>query len=260
MFRSNRQLPLFLIALCAVFLMSARVGGSPEKLDMRMEEVSFSSADGANVSGSWIVPVPPPGSTQKQRWPVVVLLHDYGMNRRDWNVLIPDLIQAKFAVLALDLREHGQQGSVGAAPASSESMEYALKSGVSDVKACLKWLKSQKNVDAGRIGLAGIGIGSEITYLSSGFFKKKIKAAVVICPSYSAVVDWKFAGVEPQGILFCSASKSQQGMAMFAAQTLANFTKAPKRTIEYNSAACGIAMFYKHPGIKRAILDWMAQL
>ena len=228
-----------------------------EEVEMVMEEVSFSSADGVEVSGSWIVPIPE-GKSKKGRWPVVILLHGNGMNRRDWSVFIPDLVRDRFAVLALDLRGHGQGGS--SAASSSGSAEYVLESGVFDIEAALKWLKSQKNADEKRIAMVGIGLGGEIAYLSSGSFKKNVKAAVVICPSYDAVIDGAFASVEPKGILFCSASKSQQGMAMLAAQTLANFTKEPKRIIEYNSAACGIAMFYKHPGIKRAILDWVARL
>lgn len=230
-----------------------------ENVEMLMEEVSFSSADGANVSGSWIVPLPTEEKKKKKvRWPVVILLHDYGMTRRDWNVLIPELLQQQFAVLALDLRGHSSEGNSGGT--SSGSAEYALESGLFDVGASLSWLKSQKHADEKRVAVVGIGIGAEIAYLSSGAFQKNVQATVVICPSYDAIVDGSISGNKPKGVLFCSSSKSQQGMSMMAAQTLANFTSEPKRIIEYNSAACGIAMFYKHPGIKRAILDWVAKL
>ena len=254
----HTQKMIVLMVLLAVLCMFPISRGHAENIEMAMEEVSFSAEDGGDVSGSWIVPLPPEGN-KRTRWPVVILLHDYGMNRRDWNVLIPELIQAHFAVLALDLRGHGSEGNYGGT-SSSGSAEYALESGLFDIGAALSWLKAQKKADEKRVAIVGVGIGAEIAYLSSGTFKKNIQASVVICPSYSAVLDGKFAAVEPKGVLFCSASKSQQGMAMMAAQTLANFTKEPKRILEYNSAACGMAMFYKHPGVKRAILDWVAKL
>ncbi len=243
--------------VAAVFLTAARLHA--ENADMALEEVSFSSDDGVTVSGSWIVPIVPEEKKKKKiRWPVVILLHDYGMNRRDWSLFIPDLVQEHFAVLALDLRGHGREGSSGAS--SSGSTKYLLESGLFDIGAALQWLKSQKNADERRVAVVGIGIGSEIAYLSSGAFKKNVLASVVICPSYDAVIEGSFASLKPKGVLFCSASKSQQGMVTQAAQTLSNFTHEPKRVIVYNSAACGIAMFYKHPGIKRAILDWVARL
>ena len=78
-----------------------------------------------------------------------------------------------------------------------------------------------------------------------------------ISPSFSAITEGGFADVTPQSVLFLATSRDANGSAMMAAESLANFTKDPKRVIIFDSAAHGLTMFYKHPEIKHQILAWL---
>lgn len=241
---------MFLILLFGFY--SLNNGVYAEEANLSMQEITYTSADGVKISGSWIIP----RSTDKSRKPrpVVILLHDYGFNRRDWGIFIPDLVQHGYNVLAIDLRGHGQSRDGG-----THSPASLMQEGPFDVQAALAWVKTQKNSDHKKISLIGAGVGADIAYLCSGRFNKKIKTAVVISPSYTPVIDGFFADLKPQAILFCASAKDKRGTSMLAAETLSNFTDDPKKVVIYNSAAHGLAMFYKHPEIKQEILNWLSR-
>jgi pimeloyl-ACP methyl ester carboxylesterase len=249
---------VFHVALYVVLIFSIsgmELLADAQEVDLSMQEISYTTEDNMTIFGSWIVSQDP-GKSPKRR-PVVILLHDYGLNRRDWGVFIPDLVQRGYNVLAIDLRGHGQSRGQGGSSASSA--EYMIKVGHLDVQAALEWIKSRKDADKKRVALIGVGIGADIAYICSGKFKKKLKRAVVISPSYSAITDADFVGSNPRAILFCASADSKRGTTMFAVETLSNFTADPKKVVIYNSSAHGLAMFYTHPELKQEIFDWLSQ-
>ncbi len=221
-----------------------------EETDLFMTQVSFMTSDQVNISASWVLPKTQTKSSKSR--PVVILLHDYGLDRRDWGILIPDLVEQGYNVLAIDLRGHGQ--STGGGLPSPVSM---MQTGYRDVEAALTWVKSQKTSNAKKIALIGIGMGADIAYLCSGQFYKQIKTTIAISPSHNPVTYGSFVDRDPRAILFCVTRKGKQGKSMFAAETLSNFTKEPKKLVVYDSAAYGLAMFYKHPEIKQEIFAWL---
>lgn len=223
-----------------------------EETRLVMQEMSYKTRDNMTIFGSWIVPQASEKSSHNR--PAVILLHDYGFNRREWGGFIPDLIEHGFNVLAFDLRGHGQSKE-GGAPA----IDYLMSVGVLDVEAALKWVASQKHTDKKRISLIGVGIGADIVFLCAGQLQKKIRSTVVISPTYSSIIEGDFVSTEPRSVLFCASVKSSNGMAMIAVETLSNFTEDPKKVVVYNSAAHGFTLFYKHPEIKQEILSWISR-
>jgi pimeloyl-ACP methyl ester carboxylesterase len=217
-----------------------------------MAQVSFTTSDQVAISASWVLPKTQTKSSKPR--PAVILLHDYGLDRRDWGIFIPDLVEQGYNVLAIDMRGHGQSSGGGAA--SPMSM---MQTGYRDVEAALTWVASQKTSNAKKISLIGIGMGADIAYLCSGQFYKEIETFVAISPSHNPVTHGSFIDREPRSILFCVTRKGKQGKSMFAAETLSNFTKEPKKLVVYDSAAYGLAMFYKHPEIKQEIFAWLSR-
>lgn len=246
---------LLIMGIAAEFLCSQPSDAA--EIGLSMQDVFFTTPDGMNIAGSWIIPEAAVAK-KTTKVPVVLLLHDYGLNRRDWSIFIPDLVQHGYGVLAIDLRGHGQSRREEAT--SPPTPEDVLKNGGGDLQAALNWLKSQKQADTKHVALIGAGIGGDLAFLGRSTFPKSIKVAVVISPSYSTVTEGAPFGNQTDAVLFCVSSKSKDGLSMMAAETLANFTKDPKKTIVYNSAAYGLAMFYKHPEIKQEILEWIAIL
>ncbi|MFH0980996.1 MAG: alpha/beta fold hydrolase, partial [Planctomycetota bacterium] len=66
------------------------------------EPAHFTTEDGVEILGDFY----PPAAAG--RAPAVILLHIYRSDRTSWRPLIPKLHEAGFAVLALDMRGHGE--------------------------------------------------------------------------------------------------------------------------------------------------------
>jgi len=226
-----------------------------------MQEMSFVTEDNVTISGSWIVPESSEPSSKK--YPVVILLHDYGFDRRDWGIFIPDLVQHGFGVLALDLRGHGK--SIGSGVRASGAYSFGtsatfLSLGLVDIQGALEWLKKQNNVNMKAIALMGVGAGGDLAYQGARQLARQIHSAIVISPSPSALTEGTFISDRPpRAVLFCASSGDSSGSSMMAAESLANFTELPKKVVIYQSNAHGLSMFYKHPEIAQEILTWLRQ-
>jgi dienelactone hydrolase len=231
-----------------------------EEVELVMEEVSYTTKDNVTIYGSWIVPQSK--EKQSKKTPVVILLHDYGFDRRDWGIFIPDLVQHGYKILAIDLRGHGKSADGGTRQSGKYSPSVAsslVQAGYLDIQAALEWIKRRKDTNTKDISLVGVGLGADIAYSCAGMLKKKIKVSVVISPSLSAITNSGFTKNTPRAVLFCASARDAQGSSMIAVESLANFTDDPKKVVIYDSAAHGLAMFYKHPEIKREILAWLKQ-
>src|SRR4030042_715479 len=66
------------------------------------EEVRFPTSDGAEIAATFFRP------QGKARVPAVVLLHQLGSDRHAWKALAQKLTLNNYAVLAIDLRGHGE--------------------------------------------------------------------------------------------------------------------------------------------------------
>lgn len=231
-----------------------------EEAELAMQELSYTTEDTVTISGAWIVPEALKNTSSTA--PVVILLHDYGFDRRDWGVFIPDLVEKGFCVLAIDIRGHGKSTSGGqrlSGQYSPSTASYLLSTGYLDVLGALEWIKDQTDIRPASISLVGVGLGADLAYVSARKFKKRLRASVIISPSLAAVTEADFTDSKAQAVLFCASTGGATGSSMIAAESMANFTEQPKRLITYQSTAHGLAMFYKHPEIKREILAWLGQ-
>ena len=258
----NRVIGMLLFGLAII--LSVGWGGTSECLakeaELAMQEVSYTTEDNITIYGSWIVPEALEDTSSKL--PVVILLHDYGFDRRDWGVFIPDLIEKGFCVFVIDIRGHGKSTSSGqrfSGQYSPSVASYLLEMGYLDVLGALDWINEQKEVRPKSISLVGVGLGADLAYLSAKKFKKRLRASVIISPSLAAVTEGDFADPKAQAVLFCVTTGDATGSSLMAAESMANFTEQPKRLVTYQSTAHGLAMFYKHPEMKREILAWLGQ-
>ena len=148
--------------------------------------VSFSSIDSVEVSALF-------GTAQADGLlPVVILLHDLGGNKSDWlndTDTYVALLERGYAVLAIDMRGHGQTPL----PDARQVLELIdLELSFFDVHAALVWLQSQSKVDVSRIAVVGTGSGGNVAYVSSGRMPELIKTGVSLSPGL-----WGAASLEP---------------------------------------------------------------
>mgnify|MGYP001610404661 FL=1 len=130
-------------------------------------EVTFTATDGYTLSSTYSVPEV--GSPI--RMPVLVLVHQLGTSRHDFDLLVPRLLEEGYAVLAYDSRGAGK--SVGGVADKKDSMK--------DFAGALSFLSTQKEVDASQVGVIGASIGGNVAYVASGS-SASVKVAVALSP------------------------------------------------------------------------------
>lgn len=136
-------------------------GGGPEGV-----RVTFNSDDGQTLVAQYYAPrTAASASTSNDPTrgePIVILLHENRGTRENWNPLIPALHDANFAVLALDLRGHGESAD----PRTREQVDRRDSSLYAamdlDVWAAYSWIVEQPGVDRSRVVLVGASVGCSV--------------------------------------------------------------------------------------------------
>ncbi len=121
------------------------------------EDVTIPSRDPGIELRGWFVPAAAADA------PVVVIAHGLSACRRDPTALLPAgmLHRNGFAVLLIDLREHGNS-TIEDGHYAGGTEEYR------DVLGVWDWLQSDRGVAPGRIGLAGISLGAATVLIATG--------------------------------------------------------------------------------------------
>jgi alpha-beta hydrolase superfamily lysophospholipase len=139
----------------------------------------LTTADDAGISAAFYQAAANPA-------PAVILLHGLGTNREEWSSFVPTLQRAGFAVLALDLRGHGEstrrvtsQGPVGLdyrkfAPRDFQDM-------LLDLDAAFNWLTRQPEVDRTRVAMVGADLGANLA-LRYASFNDEVAAFLLFSP------------------------------------------------------------------------------
>lgn len=115
-----------------------------------------SRAAGIELAG-WFIAAGDP------RAPVVVVVHGRGACRRDPTALLPAgmLHRNGFAVLMVDLREHGQS-TIEDGHFAAGTEEYQ------DILGAWDWLRTTRSVASDRIGIAGVSLGAATALIAAG--------------------------------------------------------------------------------------------
>lgn len=163
------------LPLVAAWAISQRVLHPPHKQEdhdladfgLAAEEVTFASRDGTPLAGSFIPPSDAPG-----RAPALVLSHGWSRSRAE---LLPHayfLHRAGFAVLAFDYRHRGRSGG--------DAITMGLRER-DDLLGAVDLLAARPDVDAGRLGVLGMSMGSVVAILVAAE-DERVRALVAECP------------------------------------------------------------------------------
>lgn len=91
----------------------------------------------------------------------IVLVHMLTRTKEDWQDLAPRLVDAGFAVLAVDLRGHG--GSGGASRLEDGRIDVSRM--VLDVKAARGFFAGRPEIAPGKVAIVGASIGANLALL-----------------------------------------------------------------------------------------------
>ncbi len=123
-------------------------------------EMALTSADGFALKGTLTLPA------AKGKVPIVILAHQFHLDRSAWAPLAERLAARGIGTLALDLRGHGASTQKGGAEVAvtDDFVASAKAVGFDQIPADLiqaaAWLRKQPGVDGRRIGMAGSSVGA----------------------------------------------------------------------------------------------------
>jgi dienelactone hydrolase len=161
-----RRIPCLLaLAVCG----AARADGP--------QAVSFQTADGVRIAADYL----PAANSQRGGAPIVILLHMYRSDRTAFAPLITPLHEAGFAVLAIDLRGHGESATTETRDAVHRRDPEIFRRMQADVRGAYDWLVQQSNSDRARFALVGASVGASIA-LQYAAKDRSVDAVVCLSP------------------------------------------------------------------------------
>jgi pimeloyl-ACP methyl ester carboxylesterase len=135
----------------------------PSSLGVYYDPVTFLSEDGVRLE-AWLVPVLEPGAViaqkeqvLRQKYPAVVLVHDFGNRRQQMLPLVRPLHDAGNVVLVVSLR--------GCSPSGASGATFGLRESL-DVRAAVQTVRNLVYVDPKRIAIVGVGTGASAALLA----------------------------------------------------------------------------------------------
>ena len=137
--------------------------------------IKFESAEKTEIVGTFY-------ESAKADSPAVLLLHQFGSNRKSYDEFARRLQAKGFGVLAIDGRGFGEsvRTTDGKTLSPSQTNE-TVKAMKADVANAFDFLAKQKNVDAAKIGIVGASYGSSLAIIY-GAENPKVKAVALVSP------------------------------------------------------------------------------
>lgn len=172
------NLIVVLIALVALVLAGCE---KTQPSALAPEKVQLKTEDGVTIYANFYKP-------KAENPPAVLLLHQRGSNKEAWGAFIDKLVEHGFAVMAIDMRGHGEstKGPNGEKLDYHDFNETAGDGGwwhcKYDAEAAVDWLTSDKaKVNKDKIAIVGASVGCSIAaYCTSE--RKPVTGIVMLSP------------------------------------------------------------------------------
>lgn len=203
-----------------------------------VQTVRLQTADEVTIVGTYYAP--PAGNA-----PGVILLHMVARSRQDWDPLARKLREAGYAVLAIDLRGHGDSGGTQAWGRMPQ-----------DVVAAQVFISRQPEVDKGRIGIVGASIGANLA-LDYAASHGVVRSVVLLSPGldYRGVRTERPMQDYDRPVLIVASEEDQY--AAESSRKLDSLAQGKHQLQLYKDAGHGTQMLELEPSLSELILSWL---
>lgn len=196
-----------------------------------------------------------------KRYPTVVLLHSIGYSSKDWSSLIKDLNNAGYAVLAIDLRGHGE--SIYNTSLKKKPWIYFTEKTFqripSDVIAIIEQTDKQTRViSPDRMAIVGADVGANAAIFVAKDLKKKPRTLVLISPTT------KFKGLytpialaEMGYVPILAIASNKDRYCLQEEVKLAKFAQGGFYAKNYPQGGMGMVMLKVNPSMSMDIVHWI---
>jgi len=200
--------------------------------------LTITVSDGAQLAAMYYPPIVTPA-------PAVLLLHQNGGRKADWDSFAKQLQKMGYAALALDLRGHGS--SVG-------PVDWAK--GPDDVRSAYNALIQRPEVDSLRTAIVGASVGSNLA-LMVGASEPKVSAVIALSPGLD------YLGVNPTSSMRNFANRpvllvaSQDDKYSYdSVKSLAQLAIAAEPKLLTN-AGHGTEMLTRDATLSQSLMEWL---
>lgn len=222
---------------------------------VKTREVELTAKDGFVLVGTFYLRE----REEEQNVPGVLLLHQMRGKRQDYRDLSMELVARGYAVLAMDLRGHGEsiRGKDGKQHHHRDFEVSEFPAMVGDAETALNYLSEQPGVDSDRIAIVGASIGANAA-LNAAAKDPAVKSLVLLSPG----IEYHQIRTEPAmekytGAVFLAASEEDK----YSAQTVNRLKELAKGKCQlqtYSGAGHGTNMFRPTKGdLEERILTWI---
>lgn len=209
---------------------------------------AFKSFDLVDLRASFSMPNGTPAPV-----PAVLLLHGYGENRSVWKTLEQQLLTRGWAVMALDLRGHGEskfrnQVPIEASPAwRTDSHQFPV-----DVGPALDWIKAQPRINTRKIVIIGSDVGANLALIASGRYPE-VRTVVAIKPNLdeSLALAGSAQDFQPRSSLIIASNQAE-------ADRLKAMVMQPSRVL-IASHSDGTTQWLADKQVTDAIFQWLQE-
>jgi pimeloyl-ACP methyl ester carboxylesterase len=253
---------LLVVALLAASTATRAADDAPKG-----EDVRFRTADGLTIAATYWSP-----AAAAEPAPVVVALPMYRHTRATYAPVVRPLLDRGVAVLALDLRGHGdsaQQGDDDLAK-KVDARDPALFNAMhADVEGAIAWLGAEKKTPKGRIALLGASVGCSVAIDVAVRRPDDVAAVACLTPgaNYLGVPTMEHVAKWPAGrplLLVTSQGEAMTGASPILAKLegrgaeLKLVSAAEPDQVDDPTALHGTKMFGRVGGVESDLADWLA--
>jgi dienelactone hydrolase len=210
--------------------------------------ITFKTFDLVELHASFDLPLGVPAPI-----PAVLLLHGYGEDRTAWQDFSKELLNRGWAVMALDLRGHGESRLKNQRPMeASPEWRTNLHEFPVDLDPALDWLKSRPRVDNRKIVVIGFDVGANLALIASGRFEE-VKTVVAIKPNFeeSLALAGSAQDFQPKTALIVAATPAE-------GDRLKATVKPPSRLIVVPQSG-GTSQWTADKRVKDAVFQWLKE-
>jgi alpha-beta hydrolase superfamily lysophospholipase len=202
--------------------------------------VSFRALDGTELVATFYEAASRPSAG-------IVLVHMLGRSRDEWTPMASRLQAEGAAVLALDLRGHGESRGDGAASATM----------VADVQAAVDWLSANPSIRSASIAIVGSSLGANLAALTAANIPT-IRAVALVSPSMD------YRGVRLDGATLKRLQDRPMWLAAsvedsYALRTIRDIVAVggAREQRLTSERAHGTALLAADPALARELVDWL---
>lgn len=192
--------------------------------------------------------------------PGVILVHMRGGNKGTWGDMPKQLVEEGFAVIAIDLRGHGESID----PAGRRLDLNALKEAdylamLGDIAAAHRLFEQRNAVDADRVGLVGASIGANLAMMYAAG-DLRVRTVVALSPglNYMGLQPLKYlAGLDKRALYLVAATGDEYSFS--GCQELEKLALSdPVSFRSFEGKEHGTDLLDAHPGLGVTIVSgWL---